>query len=134
MVTTETLYKNWLAGLSLRSIGRKYNLGFHTVYNRILSKYGKDACDIRKNGLARVVVSDYGDYELANKCLNVPGRYFSYHKENTLSAYQSIESLDYLPYQPEQDYETLELPKAMKIPEFIWRLEVFKGMLGVLMT
>jgi hypothetical protein len=129
---THEYYRLWLQGHSLRTIGRMFNHSRSTIHYQIQRVYGKSACDIRVNGLARVIMSEYpGQTELIEASLNVPGRFYTTGKERTLSRFQAAgEAMERIPYyDPEPD----EQPDGLKLTLFIWVFEEVACVLGDLL-
>ena len=93
---TEEMYINWLSGLSIRNIGRIFGLNRMVVYTRFTKMYGKNACNLREQSLARVVYKEYGDLELARKAKDSPGLFRTTKSENN---YSKIQTTDLSKYQ-----------------------------------
>ena len=113
--SAETLYQHWLEGLSLRKIGRIYGKSRTAVLSAIRAKYGIHACSPKVNGLARVIVQEYGDYQyLVPAARNIEGRFLTSKKETNLSTFQSIGFEEELKYStnvlPEEEEKPLRLP------------------------
>jgi hypothetical protein len=121
----EILYfTHWIKeGLSLRKIGRMYGTSRTSVMYKIRERYGKDACNPKMNGLARVVAQEYGDTQLetTKAALNVPGKYLTGRKEKNLSTFQSIEFLDNFPTDAEDSGSNSRYNRnnPLRLPYFI---------------
>lgn len=109
----EYLYEElWLRqGLSLRKIGRRYGCSRTTVLDVIRSRYGKDACNPKKNGFARVIAQEYPEYqELCREAYGIPGRYLTTRKEQNMTTFQACDYEDIFAYEHQENREGLKLP------------------------
>lgn len=91
----DEMYQQWLGGLSIRRIGAKYQLGRMSVWGAFQRAYGKDACNLRKQSLARVVYKEYGDVELAKKARGIEGLFHTAITEENYSHYQTTDLTKY---------------------------------------
>lgn len=89
LINAEVMYDLWLSGLSIRKIAAINNIGRGRCWKMLTSKYGKDACNLRKQSLARVVYQEYGDRELAEKARGTDGLFRS---EKTMRNYSNNNS------------------------------------------
>lgn len=64
-LNSETLYYQWLAGLSLRKLAHQYGVSHSTIKNHIQKAYGRDATDPVRNSLVRSLSQDYPDFSVA---------------------------------------------------------------------
>ena len=94
-LSVEQMYQQWLGGLSLRKIGHINGLGRMTVLAAFRKVYGKDACNLRKQSLARIVFQEYGDMELADRARNIDGLFRSTKTDNNYSKMQTTDLDNY---------------------------------------
>lgn len=119
----DTMYIQWLSGLSLRKIGRAYNIGRMRVYGEFTRRYGKDCCNLRKQSLARAVYADYADLELAMKARGSVGLFRSRKTEDNYSKLQTTNISDYHLATPEIAADTyLKLSYYMYVSRMTTKL------------
>lgn len=121
--TVDTMYIQWLSGLSIRKIGRAHGIGRMTVYSRFVLAYGKDCCNLRKQSLARVVMKEYGDLALAMVARGSSGLYRTKKTEDNYSRTQSTDLADYhLTYPVDTANTCLRLSYYMAVSKITTRL------------
>ena len=101
----ENMYTLWLSGLSLRKIGRRYHLGKSTVWAKLTAVYGGDACNLRKQSLARVCYKEYGDLQLALRARGIEGLYMSEQTERNYSKHKTYDMTKIQLANPNSTYE-----------------------------
>jgi hypothetical protein len=123
---TEYLYNVlWTnQGLSLRTIGKKYNTSRDTIHKRITSMYGKHACSRKHNSFRRVISQEYGmEYaDLINRASNIEGSFLTTAKENNMSKYYSVTYDNNIEYTDKDD----EYDEPFNLKMFIyftWAIE-----------
>lgn len=87
----ETMYQQWLGGLSIRKIARYYQVGRMAVWGAFNRTYGKNACNLRKQSLARVVFQEYGDMVLAERVRGIDGLFRTTATDNNYSQFQTTD-------------------------------------------
>lgn len=106
-INPEVMYHSWLSGLSIRNIGKHEGLGRMSVHATLTKHYGKDATNLRKQSLARVVYQEYGDIELAMAARGSDGLYRTARAEKNYSRCQTYEvavnNLSYVPAELETE-------------------------------
>lgn len=101
-VTAGDLYDLWLSGLSIRNIGKRFGLGRMSVHSILTKHYGKDACNLRKQSLSRVIYQEYGDKLLAQRASGSDGLYRTTKSEKNYTRCQTYEAVvNNLTYEPE---------------------------------
>jgi hypothetical protein len=88
----EQMYQDWLSGMSIRNIGKRYNLGRMSVFTLFRTHFGKDATNLRKQSLSRVVYQEYGDMSLATKASGSEGLFRTIRAEKSYSKHQTYEA------------------------------------------
>lgn len=66
-----------------------------SVHTAFVRKYGKDCCDLRRQSLARVILKEYGDLDLAMAARGTDGLYRTQKTEDNYSRLQSTDLSDY---------------------------------------
>lgn len=124
-VDVASMYTLWLSGMSIRNIGKQVGLGRMSVWATLVKHYGKDACNLRKQSLSRVVYQEYGDIELATAAKGSDGLYRTARAEKNYSRCQTYDiAVTNLSY--EMEYQETELG----LPIYIWFTEYITGMLS----
>ena len=123
MSQVSDMYDMWLSGKSIRKIACYYNVDKMLVQKQLRAEYGKDACNLEMQGLARIAYQEYGDRDTALRAMNTEGLYMSEKTMNNHSkAYRNVKLFDndkdgnsdtlydYLQQEPEEYREGLLLP------------------------
>ena len=100
-LAVDTMYIQWLSGLSIRRVAKYHNIGRMAVYGAFVKAYGVDCCNLRKQSLARVIYKEYGDISLAMTARGIEGLFRSPKTEDNYSRIQSIG------YNPPERYDRL---------------------------
>lgn len=115
----QQMYDLWLSGLSIRNVGRKLGVGRMSVWAKLTKYFGKDATNLRKQSLSRVVYQEYGDRDLATRAKGSEGLYRTERVERNYSKCQTFEvaiaNLVYSTDEPELE---------MSLPVYIWIAEM----------
>lgn len=120
IVDVEAMYTLWLSGLSIRNIGKQVGLGRMSVHSTLVKQYGKDACNLRKQSLSRVVYQEYGDMELSVAARGSDGLYRTTRAEKNYSRCQTYEAVvSNIPDLHEESEVSLSLPLYILLAEYI---------------
>lgn len=124
-VDVAAMYELWLSGLSIRNIGKHVGLGRMSVHATLVKQYGKDACNLRKQSLSRVIYQEYGDMELATRAEGSDGLYRTARAEKNYSRCQTYDvAVNNLSYEP-------EVPEVeLSLPMYIWFSQYITSMLS----
>lgn len=94
--SVEELYKMWLKGRSLRSLGMLVGKPHGSIHTMFRKHYGESACNLKAKSLVRSLVEDYEDKpEVITWALSLVNdeseQYFkSNHSLSQLTAYQTL--------------------------------------------
>lgn len=114
----EAMYQDWLMGLSIRNIGKRYNLGRMSVFALFRKHFGNDATNLRKQSLSRVVYQEYGDMQLATKASGSEGLFRTIRAEKSYSKHQTYEvALSNVTYEMEEAETVVNLNTYLYICE-----------------
>lgn len=116
MSDAQLYYDEWLQGRSLRQIASKWCVGRAKVYDLIRKTYGRDACSIRKQSLARHIYQEYGDLEQAKRAIGIEGLYHSAKTEAMYTRHK------FCPLDIEIEYEEPEYRPPMRMCLVCWML------------
>lgn len=144
MPDVQEMYNMWLSGKSIRKIAYYFNIGRGTVQLAFRKAYGKDACNLRMQGLARVVYREYGDKLTAEKAKNTAGLYMSQKTmDNHSKAYRNVKIdkwedeedgadtyYDYVQdWVPDTD---LEHEEGVLLPYYLWIVQNTTDVIGAI--
>lgn len=117
----EQMYQQWLGGMSIRNIGKRYNLGRMSVFALFRKHFGNDATCLRRQSLARVIYQEYGDLKLARNAAGSDGLFRTIRAEKSYSKHQTYEAVTVnLVYEMEEP----ELPVNLNTYLYICELTV----------
>lgn len=137
MPEVQEMYNMWLSGKSIRKIAYCFNIGRGKLQLAFRKAYGKDACNLRMQSLARVVYQEYGDTETARKAKDTEGLYISQKTmDNHSKAYRNVKKANwddgdlndmYYDYvQEQEDTRGEEYDEGVLLPLYLWIIQMTK--------
>lgn len=124
-IDVAAMYEMWLTGLSIRNIGKHVGIGRMSVHSTLTKHYGKDACNLRKQSLSRVVYQEYGDMELATAARGSNGLFRTARAEKNYSKHQTYDCVTV-----NLAYEVPDTETELLLPLYIWFSEYITVMLS----